>query len=75
MSKMRPISEVTPEAFVLAWEAAPSVDACADALRITPMQCCGKAAMYRSRGVNLKRFRGHKADVGALNKLIGKGDG
>ncbi len=71
----RPISEVTPEAFVLAWQAASSVKACADELRITSEQCSGKAAMYRHLGVNLKRFRAHKADVGALNNLIGKGDG
>lgn len=66
---------VDAETFVRTWQNAETVADVARDLGITAQSATARAAAYRKRGVNLKRFPkrgGARLNVDALNDLIGE---
>lgn len=65
---------VTAEEFIRAYQASSSVIEAASKLNVTEQTVYARAAAYRKKGIQLKRFpnksRGNKLDVQALNALI-----
>jgi transposase len=63
--------EVTPAAFVTAWQKGESVAKVAAELGLSPRTAQQRAVSYRKKGVQLKKFgrTPDKLDVEALNKL------
>ncbi|MBA4190924.1 MAG: hypothetical protein C0467_23290 [Planctomycetaceae bacterium] len=66
-------TELTPRDFVLAWESSQSLKEVAEKTGIKASIAAARASLYRSRGINLKKFKqGRKPQdsVEELNKLI-----
>jgi hypothetical protein len=64
---------VTPTEFVEAWEAAKDIAEVSEKTGIPGPICAARASLYRSKGINLKKFNpGRKpaVSVAELNKLI-----
>lgn len=63
---------VTPEQFVMAWEASASAQECADKLKMPKPIVLARASSYRKDGINLKKMkRGvNGLNIGQLNDLI-----
>ena len=66
-------SEATPRDFVIAWESSETLKEVEEKTGIKASIAAARASLYRSRGINLKKFRqGRKPKdtIEELNKLI-----
>lgn len=73
MSNKPKATAVSAEAFVKAWQKATTVSDVSKATGLTPASASARAAQYRKRGVNLKKFPrqgGARLDIDALNALV-----
>ena len=62
---------MTPEAFCVAWESAPTLSDFVAQTGMLKVSACRRAVNYRKAGINLKAFKpGRRLNVEALNALV-----